>query len=98
MVKQNQFFIDRVDLAFEDFRNDLHEFPDAKNQRWIKACRENHKRFSSRIQSEMQAKFDEKIAVIKKYGTKDFNDIFEYRVNLYVCDTEAFDMETRKYP
>lgn len=98
MVKQNQFFIDRVDLAYEDFRNDLHEFPDAQSVKWIKACRETHTRFSSRIQSEMEAKFNEKIAVIKKYGTKEFDDIFEYRVNLYVCNTEALDMETRKYP
>ena len=99
MEKQNTFFNERVNDLFEQARIDMQTYDhDSQYIDKITTYVTNAKRYAERIQHEMQRKFQEKQNVIHNYGNNQFQEIYEYKVNLYIYNTEATNQEKQKYP
>lgn len=56
------------------------------------------RKFAQKIQERMHTKFEEKLKVIQNYGTRDFREIYEYKVHLYAYSLSATDKVNSAFP
>jgi hypothetical protein len=92
------FFNKNIDVMFKNAHSEILDYEDTKYTQEIKDTLTHRKPFAEKIQQEMAQKFYKLRKVIAEMNTKDYQNIYEYKVHLYVYDLAAIDLDRKLSP